>query len=284
MISEFFPLRSSFAAQTHPTQICGRCLAWTVDTSHLPPLENIYNEEYFKGGEYLDYASAKRSQLKNFSKKVTIINALSRMNPEQDSVLEIGCATGEFIELLRTQGFKNLMGVEAANYARSMALKKNLKVLSPFSEHYREEIVRQKPNYIFAWDLWEHLENPARTFDELIDCASPEVTIALSTVDSGQWVPQKRKEKWRQFHPPSHLNYPNRNSFRIYFESRGFEILYLKSFGMYRPLKEYLASVLSRWRLHIAKLPGSFLLNLPVYLNLFDIQLVVAKRKKSSLA
>jgi hypothetical protein len=87
-------------------------------------------------------------------------------------------------------------------------------------------------------------------------------------------VARRRGASWRQYHPPTHLNYPTRESFRRLFAKRNLQIVHHQSFGYYRPLAEYVRAVLPRQ--HHRHLPVSGALwMLPVYLNLFDIQVVV---------
>jgi hypothetical protein len=89
-------------------------------------------------------------------------------------------------------------------------------------------------------------------------------------------VPRIRGTKWRQFHPPTHLHYPTRRSFVEFFSRRGFQIVHQRAFGYYRPMAEYIRALNPRWGS-----PGSGaakVLRLPVYVNLFDTQLVIARR------
>jgi SAM-dependent methyltransferase len=266
---------------TENAQVCGNCGSWNVDLSLQSQLESIYSKDYFTGEEYLNYSATQYSQRKNFLRKLKILNSLTTFSPASDAVLELGCSTGDFLALLRERGFKQLMGVEVATYAREIAVQKQLRVISPLESHYKKSIEQQKPRFIFAWDVWEHLEDPAAIFDELLSHTAPDALIALTTVDASQLIPRLRKTRWRQFHPPSHVNYPTRKAFQLYFESRGYEVIYQRSFGMYRPMLEYLGALLKFWRKRIAQLPSFF--HWPIYLNLYDTQLVVARKKRVSV-
>ena len=107
--------------------------------------------------------------------------------------------------------------------------------------------------------------------------SNPEINIvALTTVDSGALVPTIKSKGWRQFHPPTHLNYPTRKSFEKFFKSVGFKITISESFGYYRPLSDYLSVFFGRKQVSLLPL----LFKIPLYLNLFDIQMVVAEREE----
>ena len=102
--------------------------------------------------------------------------------------------------------------------------------------------------------------------------------VSISTVDSGALVPRLKGKKWRQFHPPTHLNYPTKKSFDIYFKTVGFRVISNTAFGYYRPLADYLSLLIkTEW---LNKLP--FLFKIPLLVNLFDIQMVVARRNEGA--
>jgi hypothetical protein len=174
----------------------------------------------------------------------------------------------------------DVLGLEVSQFASERARAKNLPVISPLSAQAHEVIREFQAETICAWDVWEHLEDPVAIFDNLIASSPGLTTVALTTVDSGQMVPRLRKRAWRQFHPPSHLHYPTRRSFEIYFRSRGFEIIEQSSFGMYRPLADYLFALFKPLRKFVSG--NSWLYRIPLYLNLFDIQMVIARKKAKS--
>ncbi len=236
--------------------------------------EAIYSREYFHGQEYVDYESYTPSHAKNFRNKIDLLRRWSPLAAPL-RVLEVGAATGEFYQALKNHPAIHLegyLGLEVSEYARETANARGIMVVSPLAPNAEQEIRDFRPNLIVAWDVWEHLEDPVAIFDELLQAAEPGVIVAISTVDYGALVPQRRGAKWRQYHPPTHLNYPTRESFRRYFTSRGFSISYLASFGSYRPCAEYLKTI----KLPLtARLPKA-LKELPIYLNTYDTQLVIA--------
>jgi 2-polyprenyl-3-methyl-5-hydroxy-6-metoxy-1,4-benzoquinol methylase len=257
---------------------CLACGALEYIKEGAAPLEEIYSRDYFHGEEYVDYNSYTPSHRKNFRKKIDLLRAHSAL-PERLRVLEVGAATGELYEALTRHPkvqLESYLGLEVSEYARQEANSRGIRVISPLTQTASREISEFHPNVIIAWDVWEHLEDPVSIFDGLIHAAEPDTTIAISTVDYGALVPQMRGARWRQYHPPTHLNYPTRKSFQSYFKSRGFNISYLASFGSYRPLAEYLNTT----SLRVATRLPKWLRELPVYFNTFDTQLVIASRSQ----
>jgi hypothetical protein len=189
-------------------------------------------------------------------------------------LLEIGCATGDFLELARDSGVAGLLGLDVSDYCRKVAADRGLEVYSPEDPRATEKIGLLRPNLLVAWDVWEHLAAPASTLDQHLALADSQTMLALTTVDAGSAVAQLRGRRWRQFHPPTHLQYPTRRSLNDYLADRGFIIRHHTSFGYYRPLLEYFRAV------GLARSPseGRFF-TLPIYLNLYDTQIVIAQRR-----
>jgi hypothetical protein len=254
---------------------CSRCAGWSylgrVDT----PAERLYDAHYFSGGEYADYAASLPSQRRNFSRKLRILGDAGVSVGAETRALEIGCATGAFLQMLRAAGVRELLGVEVSEYARQQAQSAGFGVLDPDAPELESRLRELRPNLIVAWDVWEHLRQPASVMDAYLRAADPGVAVALTTVDSSSGVARLRRARWRQFHPPTHLHYPTRSSFRRFFAQRGMQTAVHCSFGYHRPALEYL-SALGAAKL-LAAVPA--LRAFPVYLNLWDTQLIVARRR-----
>lgn len=268
-------LREDFNNEVRECRACG-AIEYIVQVSQS--LEQIYSREYFYGKEYVDYSSYTSSHRRNFRRKIDLLRRHGSLSRPL-RVLEVGAATGEFYQVITNYPDIQLqayLGLEISEYARLEANARGIRVMAPMTREAQEALSELRPNLIVAWDLWEHLEDPVSIFDTLLDAADDGITVAISTVDFGAFVPQRRGRKWRQYHPPTHLSYPTRESFRRYFSSRGFEISYLASFGSYRPLAEYLKIVNLPFT---SKLPRC-IREFPVYLNTFDTQLVIATKEK----
>jgi cyclopropane fatty-acyl-phospholipid synthase-like methyltransferase len=259
------------------TRHCERCGGWHYFGASPLGAEQLYDRDYFFGAEYRDYDASVPAQRINFERKLRLLRRAGCAIAPGARVLELGCATGEFLALVRQLGDVATLGIEVSPYARERALEQGLRVLSPDDPALEQQVREFQPSFIVAWDVWEHLAQPATVLDAHLRAASPEVVVALTSVDASSPVARWRGQRWRQFHPPTHLNYPTRRSLRRFFEARSFEVLSQRNFGYHRPLLEYAValglhlegSIARRWMTH------------PVYLNLYDTQLVIARRRPS---
>jgi SAM-dependent methyltransferase len=254
-------------------QRCRRCGGWAFSGHVAAPADELYGEEYFNGGEYAAYDAARASHERNFRRKLRLLRRHGAPGPADTRLLELGCATGEFLAEAKRAGVERALGLEVSAYCRDVARRRGHEVLSPSDAAAGRAVTALRPNLVVAWDVWEHLRAPASTLDALLSAADRRVTVALTTVDAGSAVARIRRTSWRQFHPPTHLYYPTRRSLRLYFERAGFEVVHHGSFGYYRPLAEYLRVL----GVHASPSPPAWLTT-PVFLDLFDIQLVIARR------
>ena len=257
---------------------CGQCSSWSFFGAIEQAPEELYDEHYFRGGEYTGYEEGEDAYRRNFERLLALLERHGR--PLRGArLLEVGCATGAFLQLAQQRGPSASLGIEPSEYARQRARQRGLEVLPPDEPDTVSRIAELSPDVLVAWDVWEHLARPATQFDRLLESCAPGLTIALTTVDAASWVARLRKTAWRQFHPPTHLHYPTRRGLAQYLTSRGFSVRHHGSVGYFRPLRAYLRAL----KLDRLPLVGPAHA-MPVYLNLFDIQVVVASRGDARVA
>lgn len=236
-------------------------------------MEARYGEGYFTDGEYASYDASRSTHQLNFRRKLALLRRHGLPVGRDVRLLEIGSATGEFLRLAADESVGRALGLEVSEYGRRIARQRGLDSISPFDPAAAAQIAALRPNAIVAWDVWEHLEDPVGTVEGLLAHATPDVLVALTTVDASSLVARLRGRRWRQYHPPTHLHYPTRRSLEVFFRDRGFTIRYHRAFGYFRPLREYLRAVGVRCG-------GSAVWSLPIYLDLFDTQLLIASRDR----
>jgi hypothetical protein len=254
-------------------EICSLCGGWHVEINKNVDFGALYSEAYFCGDEYLNYELGKSVQKKNFVKKLKIL--AKHLDPTQMRILEIGSASGEFLKTAKEAGVTSLLGIEISDFARNKALKDGLDVLSPFDSNIIKAIKEFQPNIIVAWDVWEHLESPSLIMKHYLSLGSSDCLFAVTTVDASSITARFRQQKWRQFHPPTHINYPTKKSLKRFCEKNNLLKIDHFHFGYFRPLAEYLCALLGRRKWIVQ---STLFFKIPLYLNLFDTQIVVAKK------
>lgn len=218
---------------------CPECGFITARIERGTEVREIYERDYFKGDEYLDYAADEVILKKNFRRRLDDI--LKRR--QSGRLLEIGAAYGFFLDLAKARfqvrGFE--VNPEAARYGRDK-----------FGVDIRtNEFLDAQPvdlggrfDVTVMWDVIEHLERPDLYLRHIAALSRPGALLYLTTGDIGSRLARWRGPNWRLIHPPSHLHYFDRQTIRQILARYGFEVREIKSVGFARSALQVLYSVL----------------------------------------
>jgi SAM-dependent methyltransferase len=242
-------------------------------------LRKVYQENYFKGEEYVDYARDKSVQQHNFRRRLDYLSSFTAFRAGQRA-LEIGCAYGFFGEvLLRKFPFLSYVGFdvvpEACNYAiRQLSL--DVRCLD-----FLEAPDPAPCSHVFMWDVIEHLNNPHLYIQKIAQVLEKGGRVYITTGDISGLLPRLQKRRWRMIHPPSHLHYFSKATISALLKKYGLEVLQVKYPSTARSLRQiyYSLFLLNKPRgavhefFHRCIPENSF-----VSLNTYDIMLVVAEK------
>lgn len=258
-------------------EILTQCLAcelvfWPKQVT-AAEVEAIYNQSYYNGGAYFDYLGDRHVLEKTFRNKLRVLEPYFR---QTDSVYEIGCAHGFFINLLRESHAIGGIDVSlAALYARD-----ELKLPVVRGDFLQADIPAGRYGMFCMWDTIEHLVEPGAYIHKIADLLPPGGHLAITTGDIGSLVARLQGQAWRLIEPPAHLSYFSRRTITTLLTTHGLRPVLVRSLGTYRSLRQIIAG-LARHRSNwtplnglLSKLPSS----LSFYLDLGDIMLVVAKK------
>tara|TARA_Y100001970_G_scaffold294156_1_gene447638 strand:- start:4701 stop:5534 length:834 start_codon:yes stop_codon:yes gene_type:complete len=245
---------------------CNNCNSLTFLNKNFNH-QDIYTQNYFKNGEYENYIEEIKVHEKNFHRSLKILKKYSDLS--EINLLEIGSAYGVFINLISQKlNVQNRLGIDISKDAVKYAN-------DNFGKYFLQSEKYLKPNFKFnlvvALDVFEHLSNPFDYFKEVIFDLEPGGYFLVQTPDYSSLNAKIRKRNWRQIHPPTHLNYATKKGIVAGLKKMGMEIVFNKNVGMYRSLNTYFKSL-------NFNLENKLIKNIPIYLNLFDEQLILAKK------
>ena len=261
---------------------CSRCSLVFADTELTDTqMLDLYGRDYFFGAEYGDYLADRRVHERNFGRRLATLQ--EHLEPSRrGSLLEIGSAYGFFLGLARPL-FEKVAGIEVnAEAARFAREKLGVEVSS--GEFLEADLGGRDFDVVCLWDVLEHLRRPDLYIEKIGANAKPGSLIALTTGDVESWNARRRKGKWRLIHPPTHLFYFSRRTVAALLEKSGYEIVFSRHCGVSRSADNILWSVAASK----GRLPGVYralrkagLLAWSVYLNLFDILYVIARKRET---
>jgi len=235
----------------------------------------IYDDTYFKGGEYVDYVRDRQVFEKQFQDRLSIV----RRFKERGDLIEIGSAYGFFLAAARAyyrvQGFDIAEG--PIRYARE-----KLGVDARCEDFASAPIQSETADIVTMWDTIEHLPRPDLTVKKVAWVLRPNGFLFLTTGDISSTLARIQREKWRLIHPPTHLHYFNRQTIARLLDRAGIKVVETRYVGVRRSLRQILHSLLVHGKPQPSRLycliAGSPLADFSFVLNTYDIMLVVGQK------
>jgi SAM-dependent methyltransferase len=244
-------------------------------------IQKLYQEDYFRGKEYGDYLADRHVHRKNFAHRFAL---LAQVAGRLESVFEIGCAYGFWLEFVSQQGVR-CAGVdicpEAVAYAADV-LKQN----ATTEDFLQKDFSSSEYQAFCMWDTIEHLAHPEWFVERIFQLLPRGGWFFATTGDMGSRIARRRGPRWRMIHPPTHLHYFSGETMQRFLERHGFQVVAIRSTPMYRSLRGTLRGLKALGRglpKHAAGLvdkllPGVVQDTVGFWLNLGDIMLVCARK------
>jgi|TARA_B100000959_G_C14914191_1_gene596548 SAM-dependent methyltransferase len=242
-------------------------------------IKQVYSNDYFFGNEYINYINDRKQIEKNASNRIKIIKKHTK-NIINKNLYEVGCAYGFFLNSIKTY-FNKVSGIdineEAVNYAKNI-LKLDVEEGDLIS---KKNIDIKNYNIFCMFDVIEHLANPDNYIKNIASKSKGETFLYITTGDIDSLNAKIRGKNWRLIHPPSHVHYFSKKTIKLILEKNGFKVISIQYCGYYRNFLTILSKInfIKKYFNFLIKLFVYFKLsNLDIYLNLYDIMFVVAKK------
>ncbi len=138
--------------------------------------------------------------------------------------LELGCAGGRFLEVLRKRGWQ-AEGLEPAEAPVAEARSRGFRVHhGPFAPGIYPP---RSQDAVFAWMVLEHLHDPRGTLKEIRSILKPQGWIVFSVPNWGCWEPSLMGRYWYPLEPPIHLHQFTPRTLRRMLAEAGFEQIHV---------------------------------------------------------
>jgi 2-polyprenyl-3-methyl-5-hydroxy-6-metoxy-1,4-benzoquinol methylase len=254
---------------SRPIFQCEVCALVYADPRGAPPVD--YPEDYYRDGVYADYLTDRDAIQHNAPR---VLEELERM-VEGRSLLDVGCATGFFLEAARKRGWQ-VRGLEVSEYASDYARRElglqveTASIVCPPKGLPLFDVVT-------LWDTIEHLDRPDLALANIRRSLDPNGVLVFSTGDYASLLRRLTRKRWRLFADPTHNFFFDEKILRLMLMRAGFEVLRVTRRG-----KRVSLSLI----LHQCGLPLSTRLrtwlrakgwNPSVYVNLRDVVTIFAR-------
>jgi 2-polyprenyl-3-methyl-5-hydroxy-6-metoxy-1,4-benzoquinol methylase len=184
-----------------------------------PPVSQMldYANDEYSAGVYKNYASARELKAATARPRLETIKTLTQGR----RLLDVGCAAGFFLEVAAEQGF-DVRGVEFSTVAISLArpdMRERI-VCGDVNALLRQEAA--KFDVVTAFDIIEHVQDPAKFLSEIREILVPGGILALSTPDTGHFLRHVMGSRWPMLQPMQHTVLFSRSGLRTLLESCGY--------------------------------------------------------------
>jgi hypothetical protein len=242
-------------------------------------LFRLYNEEFFTGAEFSDYARDEKFFRKNFELRFRELRRF--LDPARHRrLLEIGSAYGFFLDTVGAH-FDSAEGIDITDAGVAHA-RTRFGLDAVQADFLAHDYGARKFDVVCMWDTIEHLREPHRYVEKIAAHTEPGALLALTTGDIESANARVRGRSWRLIHPPTHLHYFSPATIKLLLERHGFEVVYNRHCGFWRSFGNvaYNVLVLRQNRPALFKpFEWTGLARLGFYLNLYDIMYVIARRR-----
>jgi 2-polyprenyl-3-methyl-5-hydroxy-6-metoxy-1,4-benzoquinol methylase len=190
-----------------------RCKACSFVFVHpIPDSTHVYGEDYFAGAVaghgYVNYEGDKEPMVPTFEKYVRSIQALA---PAHGRLLDVGAATGFFLEIARRFGFE-VYGVEISAFAAEKASEKGIPMITGT---LADVPPTPKFNVLTMLDVIEHVSDPKSELSRAHSLLEKDGVLIINTPDIGSMYARLMGKNWHLIVPPEHLFYFNRANMRL---------------------------------------------------------------------
>jgi len=169
---------------------CGQRYVWPVPTEAV--LSAIYDQHYYRGGRgslgFSDYEALAAGRRRMFSRHLDRIAQL--MTPGR--VLDVGCATGDFLIVARERGWEPL-GVDPSP-AREQARAAGV----PMVGHTLQdaEVEPASVDLVTFWDVLEHVPDPVNQLRRAGELLKPGGLVAITVPNAGGAMARLSGRRW----------------------------------------------------------------------------------------
>ena len=278
--------KPEFAFQKHGYTIlvCPHCGLYQtlLPGSYRQLLKTYYAKGYFTGSlNRAGYANYVADSSVIYRNAQGYLNLIDRHRLIGRRLLDVGCATGIFLQAARHRGFR-VTGIDASKYAVNLAQKifghqVKLGTLSTV------KFSPQSFDILTLFDVFEHLHDPLKDIRHCHQLLKTGGLLVINTGNTHSFLAKLEKARWHFFIPPQHLFFYSDTNLKQLLHLNGFKTLAVYNTGKYISLRylwhlmrtinhSKLADIL--YRLFHNTFIGKF----SVYLNLRDNMTIIAKK------
>lgn len=152
---------------------------------------------------YLRKGSKLAGILRQFGLQKRVKSVLRGATAQRGVLLDVGCATGEFLEQFHGMSGWDVVGIEVVPEAAASARAKGLKIIEEGLADAGLE--REGFDAVTLWDVLEHMADPAGALQTCFHLLKPGGVLVIKAPDPAGKEAKLFNESWVGFEAPQHL-------------------------------------------------------------------------------
>lgn len=240
---------------------------------------DYYSKEFFNDSgskhAYNDYEKESLFLKKSFLKRIELL----RKYKTSGTLLDIGCATGSFME--NAAPFFKASGIDISEYAIAQAKAKELDVWQGMlaDSPYKDKTF----DVVTLWDTIEHVADPKQTISQVGKIVQQGGIVGLTTGDVSSVFAQMCGHYWHLYNIPQHLSYFDKKTVTTILNEAGFEVKEITYLPINLTLDYLIFRFINFYNLRFLMpiynyLKNKKLLDTAFDINLYDIMFVIAQK------
>jgi SAM-dependent methyltransferase len=198
---------------------CGQRFVWPVPSESA--LAAIYDRGYYRGGHgsvgFSDYAALLPARRRMFTRHLERIEHLARPG----RVLDVGCATGDFLVVAKERGWEPL-GVDPSP-AREQAVSAGVRLVGHTIDD--ADVAPHSLDLITFWDVLEHLPDPVASLRRAGQLLKPGGLVGATVPNAGSAVARLSGRRWFGYKTAGeHLQFFSAGTIGRCFETAGLRV------------------------------------------------------------
>lgn len=203
-------------------QECAAC--GFVFTSPRP--QNVDLGAFYESDEYISHSNTKKGLISRLYQSVrnrTLAQKLELINSRQakGALLDIGCGTGEFLNVVKGDGW-NVRGIEPGDKARQSAIDNYGLDVRP--EEALKEMGSETMDVITMWHVLEHVPDLKGRLEELKNILKRDGLLIVAVPNRNSHDAAYYGKDWAAYDVPRHLWHFRPQDIRALFAPHGFEV------------------------------------------------------------
>jgi 2-polyprenyl-3-methyl-5-hydroxy-6-metoxy-1,4-benzoquinol methylase len=183
--------------------------------------------KYYESAEYISHSDTRKgifAAVYQQVRKYTLGRKLAMISKfqEKGEILDIGCATGQFLNCMSEHGWKTT-GIEPDNKTRAYAISEY--GLTVFPEKKLNSFNEASFDVITMWHVLEHVSDLKGRMEQLKDLLKPEGTLIIAVPNCDAYDAKKYGKFWAGYDLPRHLYHFTKSDIKMLVEKYGFTIV-----------------------------------------------------------